>query len=117
MMYQLPADGIMKTNEWGDAKVYRVACECGAADHDHHLWVEADEHEVSITIYTTVKSNWWSKTRWHAIWTLLTKGYVDTESTISMRKQQVFNYAHTLLSAVDDVEKFRKERDVKNKNS
>jgi hypothetical protein len=64
-----------------------------------------------------VKSNWWSKTRWHAIWTLLTKGYIDTESTVIMRRQQAFNYAHTLLSAVDDVEQFRKERDVKNKNS
>jgi hypothetical protein len=117
MTPQLPAEGIMQTNDWGDSKVYRVTCECGASDNDHHVWVEADDHEVSVTVYTTVKSNWWSKTRWHAIWTLLTKGYIDTESTVIMRKQQAFNYAHTLLSAVDDVEQFRKEQDVKNKNS
>jgi len=110
---QLPAEGIMQTNDWGDSKVYSVACECGASDHDHHVWVEADEHEVSITVYTTVKSNWWSKTRWHHIWTLLTKGYVDTESTIVMRRQQALNYATVLNSAVKDVEEFRKAKNAK----
>jgi len=113
MIVQVPAEGIMKTNDWGDSKVYRVTCECGASDHDHHLWVEADDHEVSVTIYTTVKSNWWSKTRWHAIWTLLTKGYVDTESTVILKQQQAFNYAHTLLSAIEDVDNFRKEHKEK----
>jgi hypothetical protein len=116
MNYQTPAEGIMKTNDWGDSKVYRVTCECGASDHDHHVWVEADDHEVGITIYTTVKSNWWSKTRWYHIWTLLTKGYVDTESSVCLTKQQAFNYANTLLSAVDDVEQFRKKNE-QNKNS
>ena len=116
MKYQIPAEGIMQTNDWGDSKVYRVMCTCGDANHEHNMWVEADDHEISITIYTTVKSNWWSKTRWHAIWTLLTKGYIDTESTVIMRKQQAFNYAHTLLSAIDDVEQFRKNNE-QNKNS
>jgi hypothetical protein len=115
--YQTPAEGIMKTHDWGDSKVYRVTCDCGASDHDHHIWVEADEHDVTVTVYTTIKSNWWSKTRWHAIWTLLTKGYIDTESTVILKRQQAFNYAHTLLSAIEDVEKFKKERNVKNKNS
>lgn len=110
MKKQIPAEGIMKISDWGDSKVYRITCECGASDHDHHIWVEADELNVTATIYTTVKTNWWSKTRWHHIWTLLTKGYIDTESTLIMSKQQAFNYAHTLLSAVDDVEKFRNEK-------
>jgi len=117
MKVQIPAEGIMKTNDWGDSRVYRVTCECGASDHDHHVWVEADETDVSVTIYTTIKSNWWSKTRWHAIWTLLTKGYIDTESTVMMRKQQAFNYAHTLLSAIEDVETFRKKEDAKRQAS
>ena len=116
MKYQIPAEGIMQTNDWGDSKVYRVMCTCGDANHEHNMWVEADDHEISVTIYTTVTSNWWSKTRWHAIWTLLTKGYIDTESTVIMRKQQAFNYAHTLLSAIDDVEQFRKNNE-QNKNS
>lgn len=110
MNYQVPAEGIMKTNDWGDSKVYRVTCNCGASDHDHHVWVEADSHEVSVTIYTTVRSNCWSKTRWYHIWTLLTKGYIDTESTVIMGRQQAFNYASTLLTAVNDVEQFKKDQ-------
>jgi len=110
---QVPAEGIMKTNDWGDSKVYRVTCNCGAADHDHHVWVEADDHEVNVTIYTTVKSNFWSKTRWYHIWTLLTKSYIDTESTVCMTKQQALNYAETLKSAIDDVNMFRNARQNK----
>jgi len=113
MKAQIPAEGILKTNEWGDSKVYRVTCECGASDHDHHVWVEANEHDIEITIYTTVRSNFWSRTRWYHIWSLLTKGYVDTETTLTMRKQGALNYAETLKSAIEDVEEFRK-KNVKN---
>jgi hypothetical protein len=72
------------------------------------MWVEADDCDIQITIYTTGKTNWWSKTRWHHIWTLLTKGYIDTESTVHLSKQQALNYAETLKSAITDVEEFRK---------
>ena len=114
--YQVPAEGILKTNEWGDSKVYRVVCECTDAQHDHNVWVEADDHEVSVTIYATVKSNFWSKTRWYHIWSLLTKGYVDTETTLILRKQGALNYAETLKLAIQDVEDFRKKNE-QNKNS
>ena len=113
MTPQLPAEGILKTNEWGDSKVYKIVCECTDADHDHNLWVEANEHEISITIYVSVRSNFWSKTRWYHIWSLLTKGYVDTETTLIMRKQGALNYAEALKSAIQDVEDFRKQN-VKN---
>jgi len=113
MKSQVPAEGILQRHSWGDSKVYQVVCDCHQPDHDHNVWIEADASDVSVTIYTTVKSNFWSKTRWHAIWSLLTKGYIDTESSLSMRRQQAFNYAHTLLSAIADVEEFRKQN-VKN---
>ena len=113
MNSQIPAEGIMKTNDWGDSKVYRVTCNCGASDHDHHVWVEADDHEVSVTIYTTNKTNFWSKTRWYHIWTLLTKGYIDSESTVIMGRQQALNYAETLKSAIEDVNTFRNARQNK----
>ena len=107
---QVPAEGILQHNDWGDTKVYRIPCSCGQSDHDHNVWVEADDHDVSVTIYTTVHSKFWSMTRWHTIWTLLTKGYVDTEATVLMSRQQTHNYAHTLLSAIEDVETFRKQK-------
>ena len=116
MNYQTPAEGILKTNEWGDSKVYKIICECTDSQHDHNLWIEADDHEISVTIYATVKSNFWSKTRWHHIWSLLTNGYVDTETTLIMRKQGALNYAETLKLAIQDVEDFRKNNE-QNKNS
>ena len=77
------------------------------------MWVEADDHDITVTIYTTGKTNYWSKTRWYHIWTLLTKGYIDTESTVCLSKQQALNYAETLKSAIVDVDTFRAERKEK----
>jgi hypothetical protein len=109
MNAQVPAEGIMKTNDWGDSRVYRIACNCGDEAHNHNMWVEADDHDIVVTVYTTGKTNWWSKTRWNHIWTLLTKGYIDTESTVCLTKQQALNYSATLKSAIDDLEAFRKD--------
>jgi hypothetical protein len=113
MIVQTPAEGIMKTNDWGDSRVYRISCNCGDENHNHNMWVEADDHDITVTIYTTGKTNYWSKTRWYHIWTLLTKGYIDTESTVCLTKQQALNYAETLKSAIIDVETFRAERKEK----
>jgi hypothetical protein len=109
---QLPAQGILQRNSWGDSKVYQVVCQCHCEDHDHHLWVEAEESDITVTVYTTVKSDWWSKTRWQAIWKLLTKGYIDTEASLIMDKQQALNYANVLTSAINDVEDFRKVKNA-----
>jgi hypothetical protein len=110
MNAQLPAEGIMKTNDWGNSKVYRIACSCHDENHNHNMWVEADDHDIVVTIYTTGKTNWWSKTRWYHIWTLLTKGYIDTESSVHLSKQQALNYAETLKSAIDDVKEFKTQQ-------
>jgi hypothetical protein len=80
------------------------------------MWVEADDHDITVTIYTTGKTNYWSKTRWYHIWTLLTKGYIDTESTVCFSKQQALNYAETLKSAIVDVEEFRAKDKINSEN-
>ena len=113
MNVQVPAEGIMKTNDWGDSRVYRIACNCHDENHNHNMWVEADDSDIVVTIYTTGKTNYWSKTRWYHIWTLLTKGYVDTESSVHLNKQQALYYAETLKSAITDVEESRKDRQGK----
>jgi len=110
MTVQIPAEGIMKTGEWGDSKAYRIACNCHDDSHNHNMWVEADDCDIQVTIYTTGKTNYWSKTRWYHIWTLLTKGYIDTESTVHLTKQQALNYAETLKSSITDVEEFQNSR-------
>lgn len=110
MKAQTPAEGILLRKDYGDSKVYEIVCECGDCDHSHNVWVEAEDHGVTVTIYTQQKTKWWEQNRWQTIWTLLTKGYVERESTLIMGEQQALNYAETLKKATKDVDIFRKQR-------
>lgn len=110
MEVERPAEGILKTNDWGDSKSYHVVCDCGSSDHAHDLWVEADAHDITVTIYATVKSPWWAWNRWQQIWKLITQGYLEHETVLSMSKQTALNYAKTLESAIIDIETFRNNR-------
>jgi len=105
--YQKPAEGILKTNDWGNSKAYKVACHCGSDGHDHDVWVEADRYDVTVTIYTKVKSNW-RVNRFRQIWDLLTKGYSEHSVDISLTEQQAYNYSDTLKQAINDVKEFKK---------
>jgi hypothetical protein len=110
MKPQNPAQGILLTRDYGDAMQYVVSCECGDSNHNHNVWVEAEDSNVSVTIHTTAKTKWWESSRWKHIWTLLTKGYVEYEANIIMTEQQTINYAETLKSAVESSKKFANER-------
>jgi len=110
MKAELPAVGILKRSDWGDAVTYQVVCECQDANHDHNIWVEADDAQVTVTTYTTQKSKWWSLNRWQTIWILLTKGYVEYESTLIMTEQQALNYAETLKTAIKQVKTFKEKK-------
>lgn len=114
MKAQTPATGILKRSEWGDSKAYQIVCECGDPNHDHNVWVEAEDHGVSVTIYTTSKSKIWEMNRWKKIWILLTKGYIEEEVSVILKEQQALNYAETLKKAVGDVKAFKNSRKVKN---
>jgi hypothetical protein len=41
--------------------------------------------------------------RWQKIWCLLTRGYIEYETSIIMSEQQALNYAATLEKAVADL--------------
>ena len=116
MKAQQPAQGVLLVNDWGPSKMYKAVCQCGNDDCTHTIDIEAD-HDVTVTIYTTTRTNFWSKTRWYHIWKLLTKGYTDFETTIIMDKQVALNYADVLQSAVKDVEEFRKQQNGNTKSS
>lgn len=113
MNAQQPAQGVLLINNWGSSKMYKAVCECGSDDCTHTIDIEAEDTGVVVTIYTTTRTNFWSKDRWSHIWRLLTKGYTDYETCIIMNKQVALNYANVLQSAINDVEQFRKERKEK----
>ena len=108
MKLQTPAQGILKKNDWGDTKMYHVVCDCGSDDHTHDLWVEAEDYGVTVTIYATVKSPWWSMNRFKQIWTLLTDGYLQHQTVLIMNEQTAFNFSETLKKAIQDVKNFKK---------
>ena len=136
MKAQSPAEGILKTNDFGNSKWYHVVCGCGQPDHSLTVEVEADETGVNINTYATVKTDYWSEsikkrydidnpylqeldwtlkdiwngliTRIKLTWTIWTKGYVQCETTVLMTEQQALNYAETLKSAIQDVKNFKK---------
>lgn len=115
---QVPAEGILKRNDWGDSKWYRVECECSSPNHAHEFDVEADEDGVTVSLYidsyTPYKDSFWQdiKYRIRAALRLLFTGKIEMGSDIIMKEQVAVNYAHTLLSAVDDVKSFKNERDM-----
>jgi hypothetical protein len=136
MKAETPAEGILKTNDFGNSKWYHVVCGCGQTDHSLTVAVEADETGVNVNTYTTVKTDYWSEnikkrydidnpylqeldwalkdiwnglvTRLKLTWSVWAKGHVKCETTILMSEQQALNYAETLKSAITDVKTFRK---------
>lgn len=110
MKAQTPAQGILLNRDYGDAMSYTVTCECGDHNHNHNMWIEAEDSNVSVTIYTTAKTRWWEVSRWKTIWTLLTKGYVEYEANVILNEQQALNYAETLKTASVQAKKFADAR-------
>ena len=136
MKAEKPAEGILKTHDWGNSKWYSVVCGCGQPDHSLTVEVESDDTGVSINTYATVKTDYWSKsvkkrydidnpylqeldwalkdiwngliTRLKLTWSVWTRGCVQCETTILMSEQQALNYAETLKSAIKDVKDFKK---------
>jgi hypothetical protein len=111
MKAQEPARGILLINDWGTSKMYKAVCDCGDDSCTHTIDVEAEDTGVTVTIYTKTRTNFWSKTRWQHMWTLLTKGYIEFDTSLIMAKQVAFNYASVLQLAVSDVEEFRKKNE------
>ncbi len=141
MKSQEPAEGILKTNDFGNSKWYQVVCGCGQPDHTLTVEVEAEETGINVNTYVHTKTDYWSEsvkkrydidnpylqeldwalkdiwngfiTRLKLTWAVWVKGYLECETTILMSKQQALNYADVLKSAIKDVEQFEKERTSK----
>lgn len=104
---QIPAEGIMETGLFGDAKIYRISCKCGNDSCEHSLEVEIDDLEVSVNLYVDVFTDFWSKNRFKQIWEILTTGKARMEASIVMSPQQSVNYGNVLISAPKDLEEMR----------
>lgn len=111
MKAETPAKGILKTSDFGTCKFYHVHCECGSEECAHEVCVEADDMNVTVSIFVTLRTKWYEQSRWKQIWSVLTKGYIDSQSTLVLSEQVALNYAETLKTAIKDVKELRDERD------
>ena len=138
MKSQIPAEGILKTNDYGNSKWYKVVCGCGQPDHELDFEIESDECGVSVNTYVIVKTDYWTETvkkrydidntwlqefdwAWKDIvnglvtrlkltWSIWFKGYIKAETTVLMSEQQALNYAETIKHSIEDVKSFREAR-------
>jgi len=143
MTPETPAQGILKTHDWGDSKWYLIPCDCGSDDHTLRFEVEADDTGVTVTTYTTQKTNYWEEPvqkrydisspwmqelhlfwaglangLWRKVcmtWQIWIRGYVQYESVTTMNEQVALNYANVLQTAINDVKTFREQRQEKSK--
>ena len=58
---QTPAEGIMKTSDFGNSKFYKVVCRCGQPDHEIDFEVEASETGIDVNTYVTAKTDYWTE--------------------------------------------------------
>ena len=135
MKAQTPAEGILKTGDWGHSKMYQAVCECTSDDCTHTLDIEADEWGVTVNVYTIQHTDFWNEnikpkfdidSAWlqevHWFWTGLWnglinrlrltrdiwfKGHVKYQGTLILKEQAALNYAETLKSAIKDVKEFK----------
>jgi hypothetical protein len=110
MEAQKPAEGILKTNEWGDSKWYHIRCDCGNDDCSHEVNIESEICGIQVHIYHVQHTKWWEKNRWKQIWQILTKGYAEMQTTIVLNEQTALNYAETLKEAINDVKNFKDKK-------
>lgn len=109
MKVEKPAQGILRHNDWGTSVMYKVACDCTNPDHTHTVDVEANEHDVTVTVYVKTTTPFWSCSRWREIWRILTQGYAEYEASIVLTEQAAVNYAGALTSAAKDVKLCREQ--------
>ena len=109
MKSQTPAEGIMIQKDFGKAKAYTVACDCGDHEHNTHMWIEVtpekDVQDVTLTFYVQTTNSWWDKNRWKQIWEILTKGYTKNEATVILSKQGALNLSTVIRNSVNELSK------------
>ena len=110
MKSQKPANGIMLTNDWKDAKSFHIECECTDPDHAVDMWIEVDQDEdlsntVNVSFYVKTTNVFWKKgyNRFRAAWDILTKGVHQQEHHLILHRQAALNMANAITRTVKEL--------------
>lgn len=107
MKAEIPAKGILKQGNFGNAMFFYVQCDCGNDDCSHTIEVEADDMHVQVHLYSNHHTKWWQKNRWKQIWQILTQGYAEMQTTLVLDEQTALNYAKVLEAAMVEVKNLK----------
>ena len=111
MKSQKPANGIMLTNEWKDAKTFHIECECTDPDHAAVMWIEVDREKdfdaVNVSFYVNTSNPFWEKgyNRVRAAWDILVKGVHQQEHHMILHRQAALNMADAIRRTVKELDK------------
>lgn len=101
-----PLRGIMETSDWGDAKTFRVSCDCHDPEHDVNMWIEvdgdADTKDVQVAFYVDTWTPFWDKkfNRFKAAWDILFKGVHRQQHHMILSKKAALNFADAIADTV-----------------
>lgn len=120
MVPQTPAEGIMKVNDWGSSKLYKIDCQCTHQDHSAYLEVTADDFGVHTDFWvnTTLphcEGNIFQRLvkRISLTAKIWTGQAVKYDSQILLSEQQAVNLAAVLRAAASEVVTFRELQKMK----
>ena len=117
MKAQMPAQGIMLERDYGDAKNFKVECDCTSDDHSVHMWIEVQRDrdipdiEVSFYVNTWTAKFWkgWPQ-RARAIWDILVHGVHRQEHHMLLNRQSALNFAETIKREIAELDKLNSNK-------
>lgn len=133
MTPQPAAEGVQIDGRYENAVFFQVSCSCGSDNCTHRVCVENNDHEVTVTTYTTQSTDCWTRavnkdfgaddtvfsqikdiavdfvngvyTRVKLTWAIWFRGNVEYQASIIMNKQTALNYSDTLQKLIKELDK------------
>lgn len=110
MKAQKPAQGISIDNDYGDARIFNVECDCTSDDHAVKMWIEVqkdkDIPDVELTFYVTTWTPFFAswRERLQAIWDIAINGVHKQQHSMLLNRQTALNMAEAIKSTVRELE-------------
>lgn len=110
MKAQKPAQGISIDNDYGDARVFNIECDCSSDDHAVKMWIEINKDQdipdVEVTFYVNTWTPWFSgwQERIVAALNMLFKGVHKQQHSMLLNRQSALNFAEAIKSTVRDLD-------------
>jgi hypothetical protein len=110
----LPAQGIMTTGVYDDARSFRVACDCHDNEHDVDVWIEVETEkevpEITVTFYRELDTPWWEQgfNRFREAWNILVHGRSRFSGALIMQAEAADNLCNAIQTSIQRLQQKNK---------